>query len=337
MSEVSVSVIVPFYDNSEFLKSCLKSIQRQTLKNLEVILVSDGADSDQLRAIRSFLSDDRFVLLEESHKGVSAARNLGIESAHGKYVAFMDSDDFYPNKRTLQRLFEAAERANARICGGSLAECRDGLLVQSFGEDSFGFLFREEGWRDYSDYQFDLGFYRFIYDRNLLIDNAIVFPPYIRYQDPLFFIKAMHEAKAFYAIPDVTYCYRVGHQSRLYEWSEDKWSDYCEAILREMDLAEEFGYDGLLEVAWKRGLFAAAMLSMTPFSSRYSESLNAALVEKKDGFTEKDLLMEERSVLGRELKKAQDEIDSIRSSWTYRLGRLLTFLPRLLKEKTHRD
>lgn len=74
-----------------------------------------------------------------------------------------------------------------------------------------GNTFTKEGWIDFRDYQFDYAFYRFIYRREFLLKNQLFFPNYRRYQDPPFMLRAFAVAGRFYAIPDITYCYRVSN------------------------------------------------------------------------------------------------------------------------------
>lgn len=94
-SEPLVSVIVPTYNVDEYIKQCIDSLLDQTYKNIEVICVDDGS-SDNTIPILKFIQekDDRLKLIQQEHAGVSAARNKGLDAARGKYISFVDSDDF---------------------------------------------------------------------------------------------------------------------------------------------------------------------------------------------------------------------------------------------------
>ena len=91
-----ISVIIPFYNRRALLESTLKCLADQTFESLEYILVDDGSTDGSFELCKSFaLSDDRFRLLRsKENRGVSVARNFGIEAARGDYIAFMDSDDY---------------------------------------------------------------------------------------------------------------------------------------------------------------------------------------------------------------------------------------------------
>ena len=89
-----VSVIVPIYNVEAYLGDCLDSIQSQTYRDLQVILVDDGStDGSVAIAERYVAADDRFQLVRQANAGLSAARNTGIPYATGEFLAFVDSDD----------------------------------------------------------------------------------------------------------------------------------------------------------------------------------------------------------------------------------------------------
>ena len=90
------SIIVPVYNASKFLSECIESILTQEYGEFELILIDDCSTDDSLQICRDFAKcDDRIkVFHQENNSGVSAARNLGLDKAQGKYVLFVDSDDF---------------------------------------------------------------------------------------------------------------------------------------------------------------------------------------------------------------------------------------------------
>lgn len=89
-----VSIIIPCYNYAHTLSETLNSIKAQTLSRWEAIIVNDGSSDNTREVIESFtLSDARFIGLHQENKGVSAARNAGIQAAKGTYVMFLDADD----------------------------------------------------------------------------------------------------------------------------------------------------------------------------------------------------------------------------------------------------
>ena len=92
---IKVSIIVPVYNVENYLEQCLDSILNQSLKEIEVILVNDGS-TDRSGAICDDYSkkDKRIKVFHTKNRGLSAARNKGLELASGEYIGFVDSDDY---------------------------------------------------------------------------------------------------------------------------------------------------------------------------------------------------------------------------------------------------
>lgn len=89
-----ISIVVPIYNSENYIERCINSIINQSYKNLEIILVNDGSKDSSLNICKKFAEqDERITILNQSNKGVSAARNAGIEIATGKYISFIDADD----------------------------------------------------------------------------------------------------------------------------------------------------------------------------------------------------------------------------------------------------
>lgn len=90
-----VSVIIPVYNSSKYLKECLDSVINQTYKNIEIIIVNDKSTDDSLSIINSY-KDKRIKLINlKENVGVSLARNKGVENSTGNYICFLDSDDYW--------------------------------------------------------------------------------------------------------------------------------------------------------------------------------------------------------------------------------------------------
>ena len=90
-----ISVIIPVYNVEKYLKKCLDSVINQTYKNLEIILVDDGSsDKSGLICDEYTKLDKRIKVVHKKNEGLSSARNTGLDIAKGKYISFIDSDDF---------------------------------------------------------------------------------------------------------------------------------------------------------------------------------------------------------------------------------------------------
>lgn len=90
-----ISIIVPLYNQEQFITTCLKSILHQSYPHLEVIVINDGSTDSSQDVVEKFAADDeRIVLINQENKGVSAARNAGLERATGDFIMFVDADDW---------------------------------------------------------------------------------------------------------------------------------------------------------------------------------------------------------------------------------------------------
>ena len=111
--ETAISVIVPIYRVEKFLPQCIESVLNQTFTDFELILVDDGSP-DRCPAIcdEAAERDARVRVIHQANAGLSAARNAGIEAAHGAWLSFVDSDD-YIAPHFCEKLYQTAQRTNA--------------------------------------------------------------------------------------------------------------------------------------------------------------------------------------------------------------------------------
>lgn len=120
-NEIRISVIVPVYNVAAYLPVCIESLQKQKFSGMEIILVDDGSSDEGGKLCDDYgRKDSRIVVLHKKNGGLSSARNAGIKKARGKYIGFVDGDDWVSEDMfgTLYRLAEAkqAEIAACRFC-----------------------------------------------------------------------------------------------------------------------------------------------------------------------------------------------------------------------------
>lgn len=108
-----ISVIIPVYNTEKYIKKCVQSIRDQTYKDIEILLIDDGSTDDSLSICQNFERlDYRIKCIHQSNRGLSAARNKGLQNATGKYVVFLDSDDWC-EKDMLMQYYSDVKSTNA--------------------------------------------------------------------------------------------------------------------------------------------------------------------------------------------------------------------------------
>ncbi len=95
--EKLVSIIIPVYNVEKYIEQCIYSVINQTYKNIEIIIINDGSTDCSIEKI-SKIKDERITIITQENKGLSAARNEGIQQSKGDYISFVDSDDFISRK-----------------------------------------------------------------------------------------------------------------------------------------------------------------------------------------------------------------------------------------------
>ena len=263
--------MVPIYNRSDKIRRLIENLLNQNITDAEFLLLDDGSTDDTVAEIKPFLAkDSRLRLITKHNTGTGDTRNLGIHKARGKWLYFLDSDDAIPSSDTLSKLVELAESEHVLVAGGSTQFERrgkvlfhtsgwpeDGSATQDDWFNKIGDLtqepfeyFAKEGVYLYTDYQYDAGFSRFIYSKQLLIDNCIAFPRATFYEDPLFFVRAMDSAKKFAVISEPTYIYRIGWHPIRFDY------DFCIENLHGMKsnllFSKKQGYSRLHRITYER-------------------------------------------------------------------------------------
>lgn len=348
MNDVKVSVIIPVYNAETYLRQCLASVVSQTLKPVEIICIDDGSTDNSKNILNEFEKNYcNFKVLTQTNSGSGIARNKGLASAQGKYIAFMDADDYYPSDKCLELMYTAATIHCADICGGSLRTDL-GNSVRSFDTQLPIYVFKKEQFISYDSVQFDYGYQRYIFRSKLLHDNNIAFPNYLRFQDPPFFVKAMICAGKFYAIQEETYCYRWGHQQ--INWNHRKICDLIRGLTDNLIISAQHQlkilhmqciqrvnkeYSPMIASELKKGNIELFSL-LIKFNNNISEDILS-----ENGLYDtfyiinplKDVIIGYSNGLN-SATICDDYIKStnaILNSYSYRVGRFITFIPRKIR------
>lgn len=260
-NQVKVSIIVPVYNTDRYLDRCMNSLLNQTLKNIEIIVVDDGSGSECAKKCDQWGKKDfRVHIIHKKNQGLGLARNTGIEASKGKYLLFIDSDD-YVEAEMCRKLYEVAEKEKADIIiGGYKKVYQDGKMEACTNQGIPGVLKDEEiksillanmlGAPPHygSDDYIGMSVWKNLYRRDLIERYQIYFPSEREYisEDIIFHIFYLRHVSKAVVIPDTFYCYCQNGSSLTTTYRENRFEMvkklylYEEKLLKEID-AYQYG------------------------------------------------------------------------------------------------
>ncbi len=178
-NQALISVIIPVYNVEKYLRECVDSVLCQTYQNVEIILVNDGSTDSSGEICDEYVEkDERVTVIHQKNGGPSITRNTGLENANGKYIYFLDSDDYIENN-ALELLVNTAESNNAdlvffdaRSFSDDGADIKQGYVVKGDyeAENGYNVLTKLHNNKDYH-----CAIYLLFIKHQLLIDNKISF------------------------------------------------------------------------------------------------------------------------------------------------------------------
>lgn len=175
-----LSVIIPVYNVADYLNDCLTSVINQSLNNIEIIIINDGSTDHSQEIIDSFSNNDsRIIALGQANAGLSAARNYGLSVASGKYVAFLDSDDWLELNAYETMLNHAIANDDDIVCCGFYLE-----YAHSQRAVIPPYLVSESPEKSYSLYRsIKVAAWDKVYKRELFIQQGIHYPEGLWFED----------------------------------------------------------------------------------------------------------------------------------------------------------
>lgn len=210
---IKVTVVVPVYNTEKYLKRCLDSIVKQTLKEIEIIIINDCSSDNSKEIINEFKSENVQVIENKTNKGIGYNRNLGIKKAKGQYICFIDSDD-YLEYTFLEKMYNKAVRSK-----NDLVICNYNRVLEE--ENNYKIIEPDYYIEGYSDTTLEkspsllndvnLAPWNKLYKKEL-IEN-IKFPEDLKYEDAIFVISAISESKNIGFIEDKLNYYLIRNKS----------------------------------------------------------------------------------------------------------------------------
>ena len=196
---VKISVVMPIYNAADYLRPAIDSVLNQTFGEIELICVDDGSTDGTLAILKEFQqADERVRIVTENNAGPSVARNKGLSRARGKYVIFLDADDFY-ELSLLETLYNQAEGFNLdiTICKFDIYNNRKSKFEDNIRSDH-GDIFDESEVVSKSDYpdvilSCTTGYvWNKLFRREFLAEKELTFDPTLRvFEDTYFVVTAL--------------------------------------------------------------------------------------------------------------------------------------------------
>ena len=211
MNKCKLSIIVPVYGVEKYIDKCLNSLVKQSLKEIEIIVVNDGTKDNSQKIVDKYVKKypDKIKSYIKENGGQGSARNYGLKKASGEYIGYVDSDDFV-EKDMYKKLYNKAKENNYDIvvCGNyNVSEDYQNKNIDAF----------------INNYNTDLenifcgkmAVWNKIYKRDILIKNKLEFKEKVWYEDLAFTLKAIMNSNTFAFIDEPLYDYLIREGSTM--------------------------------------------------------------------------------------------------------------------------
>ena len=245
MFESKISVIIPIYNVEKYLDKCINSVVSQTYTNLEIILVNDGSIDNSRKICDEWASKDkRIIVINQINKGVSVARNKGLEKSSGEYVAFVDADD-YLEKNMIKKLYINMIKNNTdlSICSFFYYEIETRKLIQAKTNSSLLNMTKLE-FLDNLYYEYYKGYlFNKLFINDIIHTNKIKFDENKKICEDLIFI-LQYISKCNNNISYTTeplYYYVIHSKSTMHNMNDDKRYNQLHSIIEAIQIIKQIG------------------------------------------------------------------------------------------------
>lgn len=218
MEKNIISIIIPVYNVENHLKQCIESVINQTYKELEIIIIDDGSKDSSGKICDEYAEKDkRIKVIHKENGGISKARNTGLDIATGKYIMFIDSDDFF-EENTCELLYNEIENKNADYVIGNYRHTSHDSKNWSyplFNVEDIDSNFKVSI-KDYkkSIYVLNSVIWNKIYKRDFIEEHNLRFIEGVMAEDAIFAIYFYTNSDNGYYIKDVIYNYRQNDEKK---------------------------------------------------------------------------------------------------------------------------
>ncbi|MEG0308133.1 MAG: glycosyltransferase [Clostridium sp.] len=251
--DVKISVIIPVYNVGNYIVKTIESLNNQTFKDFEVIVVNDGSTDNSKKVTVDNLEkyDLNYTIINKDNQGVSIARNIGIDKSKGEYIYFLDGDD-YVEPTFLEKLYSytSSNGVDIAFCGYTHLNAKDNYSeaarVHKYidkiidGREAAARMLRSEFWISAIS-----GFYR----RDFIEENNLRFPTDIKFgEDTVFIIKTLMNSKRVGCVKEPLVNY-VRRSSSVTKTPSDTYYNLYESDIRILNYNQETIKDKEIEEA----------------------------------------------------------------------------------------
>lgn len=326
VKEPLVSIVIPVYNAEKYLEESLRSVMRQSYRNLEIICVDDGSSDNSPAILRKWKQyDSRIRILTQENRGAGVARNLGMESAKGEYILFFDADDIL-RKRMIRVLVKAAKKHDPDIVLYSYYKFSPGKRIR---RDFTAMILKVPMFKVMSPtfisdrlYQADHGMpWNKFYKTEFLRKTNIHFQDLKNTNDEFFSRLTTVEAKRIFFLPWLFVGYRVGNKDSLQGRASQNILDCTKALLAIRDELKVRGFYETYSDTYKR--LAGYVIMLKLLATENPDAFRILAEEVCNNIIERCEMDEEhievpykdafRALMEKDIPRVEAEIEIIRN------------------------
>ena len=230
---IKYSFIVPVYNTEKYLKKCLDSLVNQTYKNFEIIVVNDGSTDKSSNIISKYQKKYKnIIVIDKENEGLSMARNRGVQKSSGKYIIFVDSDDYVSNK-----LLEEVDKKidDSDILRFQIAtEDEEYTKINEYHEEGFESMRGYDAFKYLSSYHFVEPAWCYVIRKNYYIENKFSFKRGVYHEDFGLIPYVIYKARKVKSIDYIGYHYVQRNGSIMNN------NDYKKTVKKAFDMLEQY-------------------------------------------------------------------------------------------------
>lgn len=230
---IKYSFIVPVYNTEKYLKKCLNSLVNQTYKDFEIIVVNDGSTDKSSSIISKYQKKYKnIIVIDKENEGLSMARNRGVQKSSGKYIIFVDSDDYVSNK-----LLEEVDKKidDSDILRFQIAtEDEEYTKINEYHEEEFESMCGYDAFKYLSSYHFVEPAWCYVIRKNYYIENKFSFKRGVYHEDFGLIPYVIYKARKVKSVDFIGYYYIQRNGSIMNN------NDYKKTVKKAFDMLEQY-------------------------------------------------------------------------------------------------